>query len=70
MNTKVCPYRTETVIYHNDRKNRIIPNYGINKLIDYDVEDVTFKPCLQDECMFFDRIMKSCHLCKRNKTTL
>lgn len=61
----MCPYRTETVIYHNDRKNYLIPNHGINKLIDYDVTDVTFKPCLQEECMFFDKIMKTCNLCEK-----
>lgn len=67
-NNKVCPYRTKTIIYHNNRKNYMIPNIGINKLIDYDVADVTFKSCLEEECMFFDKEMQSCNLTKIKST--
>lgn len=60
--SKLCPYRTETIIYHNDRKNYMIPSYGFNKLINYDVSEVFFKPCIEEECMFFDSEWRSCNL--------
>ena len=67
MNTnKVCPYRTETIVFHSDRKNYMLPSHGVNKLINYDVSKVVFKPCLGEECMFFDVILKNCNLNNSN----
>lgn len=63
---KLCPYRTETIIYHNDKKNYMIPNHGFNKIMSYDVSEVSFKPCLEEKCMFFDHILQSCNLNKTN----
>lgn len=61
---KVCPYRTQTIIYHNDRKNYMVPSHGINKMINYDVTNVIFKPCLEEKCMFFDYKLRSCTINK------
>ena len=57
---KLCPYRTETIVYHNDQKNYMIPSYGFNKLINYDVSEVSFKPCLEEKCMMYDEITGTC----------
>ena len=60
----MCPYRHETVVYHNDKTNYLIPCYGINKMLDYDVTKVIFKPCLEEECMLFDSDTGRCTMNK------
>lgn len=61
---KVCPYRQETVIYHSNKKNYLVPDSGINKILNYDVTNVFFKPCLQEECMLFDSDTGRCTMNK------
>ena len=61
-NNKLCPYRTGTIIYHNDKKNYMVPKYGINKRINYDVVDVLFKDCVEEQCMLYDEYKKICKL--------
>ena len=42
----------------------MVPSHGINKMINYDVTNVIFKPCLEEKCMFFDYKLRSCTINK------
>ena len=55
-----CPYRTETIVFHSDRKNYMLPSHGVNKLINYDVSKVVFKPCIRAECAMYDLATGTC----------
>ena len=52
-NAKSCPFMSETTVYHNDRKNYMVPEHGINKLMNYDVHDTHLKPCLKEKCVAY-----------------
>ena len=64
-NQKLCPFRTETIIYHNDKKSYMVPQYGINKRVDYDVMNVSFQLCMEDDCMLYNPISKTCMYSKK-----
>ena len=55
-----CPYRTRSVVYHNNSNNMYLPDVGIHRKIDHDIIDTNFKPCIQEKCMLYDRINHIC----------
>lgn len=61
---KFCPFQTIQMIAHNDKKNYMVPKYGMNKRIDYDVVNTSFKPCIEKDCMAWDSIMHTCKRCE------
>ena len=53
-NAKLCPFMPETTVYHNDRKNYMVPEHGINKLMNYDVHQTVLKPCIKEKCLAYN----------------
>lgn len=57
---RLCPYMTRTIVYHSKVDNPNIPKYGITKMYDYDIADVKFNECIQEKCMMYDRLKRTC----------
>lgn len=59
-NEKLCPFMSETTVYHNDRKNYMVPPHGINKRLNYDVHQTVLKPCVKEKCVAYDPVTGEC----------
>lgn len=57
---KECPFRPITTVFHNDRKNYMIPQMGVNKIIDYDVNQTSFMQCRGEKCAAYDVVTGCC----------
>ena len=53
-NAKSCPFMSETTVYHNDRKNYMVPEHGINKMLNYDVHQTVLKTCIKEKCLAYN----------------
>lgn len=61
-----CPYRTQTITYHNNKNNPYLLPVGPNRKVDYDVQNVYFLPCIKEECALYDPFV---HLCRASEET-
>ena len=52
-NAKLCPFMSQTTVFHSNRKNNMVLEHGINKLMDYDVHDTHLELCLKERCMAY-----------------
>lgn len=59
-NEKLCPFMPSSTTIHNDRKNYMVPQHGFNKLINYDVEKVSFSPCIKERCAAYNSVTGGC----------
>ena len=57
---KECPFKPVTTVYHNDRKNYMVPQHGFNKFMDYDVHRTSFMQCIGEKCAAYDVLTGSC----------
>ena len=64
---RLCPYMTRSLVYHSRVSNPNTPQYGINKIYDYDIVDVKFRECIQEKCMMYDKIKESCKFISKSK---
>ena len=62
---KLCPLLTRTVTLHNKRIGYYTVPVGVNKIADNDVTFTDFRPCLEDECMMYDKFTKRCMYTKK-----
>ena len=51
---RMCPFRKQSIIYHNERNNPNILPVGVNGMINYDAIHEFFEECLKEKCMMYD----------------
>lgn len=57
---RLCPFMKEQILIHNDKKNYMMPEHGINKRMDYDLYKDGFSPCIRKKCMMYDEATGTC----------
>ena len=61
---KLCPFLTRTITLHNKMNGYYTIPIGVNRVSDNDVTYTNFLPCLEDECMMYDKKTKKCQYTK------
>lgn len=61
---KLCPIRRKTFVIQNRLGNSQTISIGINNCVDNDISYTEFLPCLEEKCMMFNQVTKTCEYLK------
>lgn len=57
---KLCPLLIQTTTLHNEMQGYYTIPIGVNRIADNDITYTDFLPCIEENCMMYDKKTKKC----------